>query len=73
VTLSAIVTPGAVMAARAGAGLSGIDVGQMYVSMHTVAFHMRQIFRKLGIGSRVEFARIVIQRNGQRPPPRSAR
>jgi DNA-binding CsgD family transcriptional regulator len=29
--------------------------------VHTVAFHMRQIFRKLNIGSRVELARIVIR------------
>jgi DNA-binding CsgD family transcriptional regulator len=33
----------------------------MYVSVNTVAFYMRQIFRKLNIGSRVELARIVIQ------------
>jgi DNA-binding CsgD family transcriptional regulator len=32
-------------------------------SVHTVAFHMRQIFRKLNIGSRVELARIVMQRS----------
>jgi DNA-binding CsgD family transcriptional regulator len=36
---------------------------QMYISVHTVAFHMRQIFRKLNIGSRVELARIVIQQS----------
>jgi DNA-binding CsgD family transcriptional regulator/tetratricopeptide (TPR) repeat protein len=34
---------------------------QMYISVHTVAFHMRQVFRKLNIGSRVELARIVLQ------------
>ena len=34
---------------------------RMYVSVNTVAFYMRQIFRKLNIGSRVELARIVIQ------------
>jgi DNA-binding CsgD family transcriptional regulator len=31
----------------------------MYVSVHTVAFHLKQVFRKLGIGSRVELARMV--------------
>jgi len=41
--------------------------GQMYVSVNTVAFHMRQIFRKLNIGSRVELARIVIQQNAPNP------
>jgi len=34
---------------------------QMYISVNTVAFHMRQIFRKLHIGSRLELARIVMQ------------
>ena len=33
----------------------------MFVSMHTVAFHLRQIFRKLGISSRVELTRIALQ------------
>ena len=32
---------------------------QMYVSVHTVAFHLKQVFRKLGIGSRVELARLA--------------
>jgi DNA-binding CsgD family transcriptional regulator len=40
---------------------------RMYVSVNTVAFYMRQIFRKLGIGSRVELARIVIQHTQQDP------
>jgi DNA-binding CsgD family transcriptional regulator len=34
---------------------------RMYVSVHTIAFHLRQIFRKLSIGSRVELARIVME------------
>jgi DNA-binding CsgD family transcriptional regulator/tetratricopeptide (TPR) repeat protein len=45
----------------------GLNNGQiaarMYLSTSTVAFHLRQIFRKLSIRSRVELARIVIQRN----------
>jgi DNA-binding CsgD family transcriptional regulator len=32
------------------------------ISVHTVAFYLRQIFRKLEIGSRVELARIVVKR-----------
>jgi DNA-binding CsgD family transcriptional regulator len=45
-------------------GLNNQQVAdQMYISVHTVAFHMRQIFRKLNIGSRVELARIVMQRS----------
>jgi DNA-binding NarL/FixJ family response regulator len=44
-------------------GLSNRDVAaRMYVSIHTVAFYLRQIFRKLEIGSRVELARIVVKR-----------
>jgi DNA-binding CsgD family transcriptional regulator len=35
----------------------------MYLSRTTVAFHLRQIFRKLDIDSRVELARIVIERS----------
>ncbi len=44
-------------------GLSNRDVAaRMYVSVHTVAFYLRQIFRKLEIASRVELARIVVER-----------
>jgi DNA-binding CsgD family transcriptional regulator len=39
----------------------------MYISTHTVAHHLRQAFRKLGIASRVELARIVIERTPQEP------
>jgi DNA-binding NarL/FixJ family response regulator len=34
---------------------------RMYISVHTVACHLRQVFRKLNIGSRVELALIVIE------------
>ena len=45
-------------------GLNNQQVAdRMYISVHTVAFHMRQIFRKLDIGSRVELARIVMQQS----------
>ena len=39
----------------------------MYISTHTVAHHLRQAFRKLSIASRVELARIVIERAGDDP------
>jgi DNA-binding CsgD family transcriptional regulator len=43
-------------------GLNNKQVAdRMYISVHTVAFHMRQIFRKLNIGSRLELARVVMQ------------
>jgi DNA-binding CsgD family transcriptional regulator len=38
---------------------------QMFISVHTVAFHLRQIFRKLGISSRVELARIAAAQGPQ--------
>lgn len=50
-------------------GLNNRQVGDlMYVSMHTVAFYMRQAFRKLGISSRVELARIVVERSSAAQP-----
>ena len=49
-------------AALVAQGLNNRQVAsQMYVSVHTVAFYLRQVFRKLEIGSRVELARIVIE------------
>jgi len=56
-------------------GLSNQEVAQqMYVSVHTVAAHLRQIFRKLGITSRVELTRLAIEnahrRERGRPPGR---
>jgi DNA-binding NarL/FixJ family response regulator len=45
-------------------GLNNRQVaGRMYLSTSTVAFHLRQIFCKLSIGSRVDLARVVIQRS----------
>ncbi|MFC5754575.1 helix-turn-helix transcriptional regulator [Actinomadura rugatobispora] len=41
-------------------GLTNRQVAtQMFLSPHTVSFHLRQVFRKLGIASRVELARIA--------------
>jgi DNA-binding CsgD family transcriptional regulator len=47
-------------------GLNNRQVAdRMYVSAHTIAFHLRQVFRKLSIGSRVELARIVLEQTQQ--------
>ncbi|MGC0417974.1 LuxR C-terminal-related transcriptional regulator [Embleya sp. AB8] len=41
-------------------GLTNRQVaGRMFLSPHTVAFHLRQIFRKLGVHSRLELARFA--------------
>jgi DNA-binding CsgD family transcriptional regulator len=43
-------------------GLNNNQVAaRMYISTHTVAYHLRQAFRRLDISSRVELARIVIE------------
>jgi DNA-binding CsgD family transcriptional regulator len=43
-------------------GLNNSEVAaRMYISTHTVAHHLRQAFRKLSIGSRVELTRIVVE------------
>ena len=39
---------------------------RLYLSPHTVNYHLREIFRKLGINSRVELARMVQERMGRR-------
>ncbi|ACU71640.1 transcriptional regulator, LuxR family [Catenulispora acidiphila DSM 44928] len=42
----------------AGGLTNGQAAEQLYLSRHTVAFHLRKIFRKLGVASRVQLARL---------------
>ncbi|GAA3469903.1 AAA family ATPase [Nonomuraea roseola] len=43
---------------------------QMFLSVHTVAFHLRHVYRKLTIGSRVELTRLAVTQ-GRVGPDRS--
>ena len=55
------------VAAAVAQGLTNRQVAvQMFLSPHTVGFHLRQIFRKLGIRSRVELARLHARPEGAR-------
>jgi DNA-binding NarL/FixJ family response regulator len=50
------------IAELAAHGLTNKQIAeQSFVSVNTVAFHLRQIFRKLGVASRVELAAIVFE------------
>jgi DNA-binding NarL/FixJ family response regulator len=47
-------------------GLTNREAGRrVYLSAHTVDVHLRQIFRKLGINSTVDLARIVGEHHHQ--------
>ena len=47
-------------------GLSNRQVAnRVFLSTHTVAFHLRHIFWKLGITSRVQLARIVAEQGAE--------
>ena len=65
----------AVAAAVAGGMTNRETATRLFLSPHTVDYHLRQIFRKLGIRSRVELARLVIEHSGSelRPDGESAR
>jgi DNA-binding CsgD family transcriptional regulator len=45
-------------------GMTNREVAaKLYLSPHTVGFHMRQVFRKLEISSRVELTRLIVERH----------
>jgi DNA-binding CsgD family transcriptional regulator len=52
-----------ILAALVGDGLTNREAAaRLFVSRYTVDFHLRQIYQKLGIHSRVDLARIAIER-----------
>jgi DNA-binding CsgD family transcriptional regulator len=50
-------------------GLSNREVAaQLFLSPRTIAFHLRNVFRKLGISSRTQLARLDLDSGGERVP-----
>jgi DNA-binding CsgD family transcriptional regulator len=50
-------------------GLTNRDVGaRLFLSPHTIDFHLRQIYRRLGVRSRVELARLAGPPRAKAPP-----
>lgn len=53
------------VAEHASTGLTNREIAAcMFISAHTVGFHLRQIFRKVDVNSRVELTRLVVARGG---------
>jgi DNA-binding CsgD family transcriptional regulator/tetratricopeptide (TPR) repeat protein len=54
------------VAAHVADGLTNAQAAEhMFLSRHTIDFHLRQIFRKLAISSRVDLARVALGQQGQ--------
>jgi DNA-binding CsgD family transcriptional regulator len=54
-------------------GLTNREAGErLFLSHHTVGYHLRSIFFKLGVHSRVELARLAIEHHSDRDPDEPA-